>query len=151
MRRILHLVFLMLTGLVLWGQPTRTISDGDLVANQTYNWSKDTTYLLDGYVFLESGGVLNIEAGTVIKGINQPSSDDIASALIITRGARSQRYGRSADYLHGRTGRPGQIRRTPTDKGRGGLILLGNAVIGEDGGIENIEGIPSTEGRAEWW
>ncbi|MEZ4896798.1 MAG: hypothetical protein R2806_08185 [Saprospiraceae bacterium] len=130
------------------------IKDEDLVGGQTYNWTKENTYYLDGYVFLESGGVLNIEAGTVIKGINQPSSDDIASALIITRGAQIFANGTAeapiifTAELDDLTD-PADL--TAADKGLwGGLILLGNAIIGEDGGIENIEGIPSTEGRAEY-
>jgi len=44
------------------------IRDGDLEGGQTYNWTSDNTYILDGTVFLEEGGKLNIEAGTVIKG-----------------------------------------------------------------------------------
>ena len=44
-----------------------TIGDGDLIAGETYNWTNDKEYILDGYVYLEAGGVLNIQAGTVIK------------------------------------------------------------------------------------
>ncbi|MBU6169436.1 MAG: hypothetical protein KGQ86_10380, partial [Bacteroidetes bacterium] len=46
---------------------TIKIVDSSLVAGKTYNWTKNNTYLLDGLVFLETGGVLNIEAGTVVK------------------------------------------------------------------------------------
>ena len=49
-----------------------TITDADL-KNGTYNWTADNTYILDGFVFLEAGGVLNIEAGTIIKGRENPS------------------------------------------------------------------------------
>ncbi len=45
---------------------TVNIVDSSLVGGKTYNWSKENTYVLDGLVFLEEGGVLNIEAGTVV-------------------------------------------------------------------------------------
>ena len=32
------------------------------------SWTCDNTYILDGYVFVQSGQALNIEAGTVVKG-----------------------------------------------------------------------------------
>ncbi len=65
-----------------------TIQDGDLVAGGTYNWTADNCYLLDGLVFLEEGGVLNIEPGTVIQGAASPTTGDNTSALIITRDAQ---------------------------------------------------------------
>ena len=65
-----------------------TITDDDLQGNTTYNWSNDQVYLLDGPVVLEEGGILNIEAGTVVKGLIAPSSGQGASALIIAKGAR---------------------------------------------------------------
>ncbi|MGB0138058.1 MAG: hypothetical protein ACPF83_12540, partial [Flavobacteriales bacterium] len=34
----------------------------------TTTWTCDNTYFLDGYVFVNSGQVLTIEPGTVIKG-----------------------------------------------------------------------------------
>ena len=51
----------------LFGQGQVTITDADLVGNTTYNWTKNNEYLLDGFVFVESGSTLNIEEGTVIK------------------------------------------------------------------------------------
>ncbi len=131
------------------------ITDGDLEGDETYNWTKDKVYLLDGYVFLEAGGKLNIEAGTVIKGKNQPSNGtDNASALIITRGARIYAVGTPDEPIVFTAERddvedPDDL--TKDDKGLwGGLIILGNAVVGVNGGVENVEGIPADEGRAEY-
>ena len=84
---------------------TRVVRDIDLVGGQTYNWSADTIYVLDGYVFLESGGVLNIAPGTTVQGASTPSSaNDLASALIIARGRAYQchRYRGRAHRFHRR-------------------------------------------------
>ena len=44
---------------------------------------------MDGFVYVEDGATLNIPAGTVIKGKQSPTNgSDIASALIISRGAK---------------------------------------------------------------
>ncbi|MEL7377707.1 MAG: T9SS C-terminal target domain-containing protein, partial [Bacteroidota bacterium] len=87
--RTITLLALMLLGTgSLFAQPTRTITDNDLVGNQTYNWSADTIYQLDGLVYLEEGGILNIEAGTRIEGLAVASNPDEKSSLIITRGAQ---------------------------------------------------------------
>ncbi len=135
-----------------YGQ-SRIISDS-VLDTASYLWSKDTIYFLDGFVFLEAGGELTIEAGTVIKGLNQPSNDDIASALIITKGAKINAIG-TADKPIIFTAELDDINDNSdllvSDKGLwGGLVILGDATVGQDGGIDNIEGIPSTEGRATY-
>lgn len=128
-----------------------TITDADLAGNTTYNWTKDNVYLLDGYVYLEAGGVLNIEAGTVIKGKVSGSNGDLSSALIITRDAQIFAEG-TVDEPIIFTGELDDL--TITDdltatisQQWGGLILLGNSIVGEDGGTDVIEGIPSDETR----
>ena len=147
------LLYLLVLVSIKWSiaQNTILITDADLDGGGEYVWTSDNVYLLDGFVFLESGGTLIIEPGTVIKGLNEPSTGDNASALIIARGAQINAEGTAeapiiftaelddlsdgADLLE-------------TDKGLwGGLIVLGNATIGEDGGEENIEGIPAEESR----
>ena len=50
----------------------------------TATWTCDNTYILDGYVFVNSGQALTIEEGTVVKGA--PGSGASASALIVARG-----------------------------------------------------------------
>ncbi|MDP4710598.1 MAG: T9SS C-terminal target domain-containing protein, partial [Saprospiraceae bacterium] len=146
---------LLLTAAV-YGQnkPTRVVTDADL-GTGSYLWSQDTVYLLDGYVFLETGGILNIERGTVVKGINKPTNaSDNASALIITKGAMINARGTAEEPIIF-TAELDDV-NDPTDLGAldkglwGGLILLGNATVGEDGGFDNIEGIPADEGRAQY-
>ena len=132
-----------------------TVTDGDLEGGQTYNWTKGNVYLLDGFVFLEEGGVLNIEAGTVIKGKNQPSNGvDNASALIITRGAQIFAEGTRLEPIIF-TAELDDV-NDPNDLGKqdkglwGGLIILGNGVVGINGDEGNIEGIPADETRARY-
>ena len=131
------------------GKPTVNVSDDDL-QDGTYNWTADNAYLLDGLVYLETGGVLNIEAGTVIKFMAQPTTDN-ASSLIITRGAQIFANGTAddpiiftaeADDLTGNT-------LTPEDNGQwGGLLVLGSAPAEKNGSGEiQIEGIDSSEPR----
>ncbi len=125
----------------------QTIKDGDLVGGQTYTWTNDTEYLLDGYVYLEDGGVLNIEPGTVVRAKTSGSNGDATSALIITRGAQLNAVG-TVDNPIIFTGEFDNldftIDFTATDnKTWGGIIILGNAPIGEDGGEESVEGITS--------
>jgi hypothetical protein len=123
---------------------TEVITDADLQGGQTYNWTSGTTYILDGYVFLEAGGVLNIEAGTRIEAMGSPSNNvDGTSALIITRGAQINANGTAqAPVIFTAEGEDGSFDAIDDRGSWGGLIILGNATIGEDGGEENIEGIP---------
>ncbi|MEM8906812.1 MAG: T9SS type A sorting domain-containing protein, partial [Bacteroidota bacterium] len=133
-------------------QQTITITDNDLQGNQSYVWTNDNVYLLDGFVYLEDGGELTIEAGTVIKGIANPSTNDLASTLIITRGAKI--------FAHGEAGSP-IIFTTElddendpddmflSDRGLwGGLIILGRADIASDVDELVVEGLPPNDARS---
>ncbi|MEM9847512.1 MAG: T9SS C-terminal target domain-containing protein, partial [Bacteroidota bacterium] len=128
------------------------IQDNDLVGGSTYNWTNDKIYLLDGFVFVEAGAVLNIEAGTIIKGRETPSTGDNASALIITRDATINAEGNGdAPIIFTAeiddTTDPDDL--TPNDRGLwGGVIILGNAVIANPTAETRIEGIPEGEPRA---
>src|SRR5512147_2312651 len=54
----------------------------------TNHWYRTNIYQLNGMVFVRSNGVLNIEAGTVIKGHNLATDSTNISALVICRGAK---------------------------------------------------------------
>ena len=132
-----------------------TINDGSLLANTTYEWSNDNVYMLDGLVYLEEGGVLNIEAGTVIRGMETPSTGDRTSALIITRGAQINATGtQEAPIIF--TAEADDLEDADDlsyidDKGQwGGLIILGNAEIATTGREVGIEGIDADEVRAQY-
>ncbi len=123
------------------------ISDTDLQAGQTYNWTNNNTYVLNGLVFLEEGGVLNIEAGTVIRGqeANLITSGDNTSGLIIAQGAQIFANGTAANPIIF-TAAADDLNDPEDflieDRGEwGGLIILGKATIARPGGTDNIEGI----------
>ena len=135
------------------GTPTTVTStdlDGDGVTDNgliTITWTKDKTYLLSGFVFINDGQTLNIEPGTIIKG--KPGQGDLASALIIARGGKIMAMGTSiepiimtyeADPLDGSV--------DASVRGQwGGLIVLGKAVLNSAPGETSVEGIPTTETR----
>jgi hypothetical protein len=134
--------------------PVVVVKDGDINAGDNVTWTANNIYLLDGYVFVENGGVLNIQPGTVIKGKASPSTGDKSSALIITRGATINAIGTACEPIiftaeFDDTNDPADL--GASDRGLwGGLVILGNAVVGVNGGEFNVEGIPSTEGRATY-
>jgi len=149
----LHLLSLV-TLAVAWNATAAdvTITDADVGANNT--WYKTNTYILDGFVFVETNEVLTIEAGTVIKG--QPGSGADASALIVARGGQIFANGTAAEPIiftaeADDVADPGDF--GPTDRGLwGGLIILGDATINSPVAsgtpiFDNIEGIPVTESR----
>jgi len=148
---LLILLTMVCTG--LQAQMTINIKDGDLVGGTTYNWTANNTYVIDGYVYLEEGGVLNIEPGTVIKAKTVSTVGDATSALIIARGAQIFAEG-TADNPIIFTAELDNLDITndftATDnKLWGGLIILGRATVGEDApaggtfGEDAIEGITS--------
>jgi hypothetical protein len=133
---------------------TVVVVNDDTVGADTIWWTNNNEYHLDGYVFLEAGGVLNIQEGTVIKGLASPSTGDKTSALIITRGGKINALGTQCEPIiftaeFDDVNDPNDL--TSGDKGLwGGLIILGNGIVGVNGGTFNVEGIPSTEGRATY-
>lgn len=149
--------YTLISGLILAGglsaQTTVNINDNSLQGNQTYNWTKNNVYLIDGLTFLEEGGILNIEAGTVIK-FTQPVAGS-TSALVIARGAKIMAMG-TADEPIIFTSELDDV-NDATDLGPddvqlwAGLVILGKATTEKNGAYEvNVEGIPSTEPRGKY-
>lgn len=149
----LFLHLFLLASVSVFGQSVITVKDDDLQTG-TYVWTKNNIYLLDGYVFLESGGVLQIEAGTVIKGKAAPTTGDNASALIIAEGAKIFAEGTAENPIIF-TSELDDV-HNPADLGYsdrglwGGVIILGRGILGNSSPRANIEGIPSTEVRAQF-
>ncbi|MEP6662326.1 MAG: T9SS C-terminal target domain-containing protein, partial [Verrucomicrobiota bacterium] len=76
----------LLTALAIQNANASTVNiSGSLTG--TNNWLSTNTYLLTGPVYVLSNAVLNIEAGTVIKGQTNATAANI-SFLAITRGAK---------------------------------------------------------------
>jgi hypothetical protein len=133
------------------GQTVVPITDASLNGDAT--WTNDNVYMLDGFVFLEQG-TLTIEAGTVIKGLKNPTTGDNASALIVTKNAKINAVG-TADMPIIFTAEADDVNDPTdldeTDRGEwGGVILLGDAVLGFNTETSQIEGIPTDEPRANF-
>lgn len=123
-----------------------TITDADIqAAGNTINWTKNNTYVLDGFVFISEGQTLNIEAGTIIQG--EPGEGTEASALVIARGGKIEAHGTAAEPIiftfKGDNGGTAPSVRAQW----GGLIILGKATLNSSPGETAIEGIPTTEPR----
>jgi hypothetical protein len=129
-------------------RPLVTVTDAGQGTGTT-TWTCDNTYLLNGYVFVNSGQVLTIEPGTVIKGAAGSGAD--ASALIVAAGGQMDAEGNAncpiimtyeADPLDGSV--------SYDTRGQwGGLIMLGNAST-NFGGVAQVEGIPADNDRASY-
>ncbi len=154
MSKLLNVFMLLVTFMgVSIAQTVVTVADADLEAGGTYNWTNDKVYHLDGFVFLEAGGTLNIEAGTVIKGLEIPSSNDLASTLIIAKGATINAVGTKEEpiiFTAEIDDETDPSDMAVDDRGLwGGLIILGNATITNDGQVEEaVEGLPADDPRS---
>ncbi|MEO1215949.1 MAG: T9SS C-terminal target domain-containing protein, partial [Bacteroidota bacterium] len=143
---------LLLLGLVgfAFGQtnPTKTIM-GTAAGTGTTTWSSDTTYILDGFVFVNSGDTLTIEPGTIIKGL--PGQGANASAFIVARGGYLDAQGQRANpiiFTASSDDTDNPIDVAPNQTGLwGGVIVLGNATTNTVPPEQAIEGIPTTEPR----
>ena len=135
-------------------EPTKPTKDVYASADGTgtVTWSSDTTYILRGFIFVNDGQTLTIEAGTLVKG--QPGQGAGASALIVARGAKIMAVGTEsapiimtglADDLNG---------SVPDDANQlwGGLIILGKATTNNiaENNDKSIEGIPESEERGHY-
>lgn len=74
-------------GLAITAQAGTNVVSGPLPAG-TNSWYRTNEYHLHGAVFVRSNSVLNIEAGTVIKGRNLGSFGTNVAALYVCRGAK---------------------------------------------------------------
>ncbi len=115
-----------------------TLSDGTIqvegTTNQSVTWDSSKTYLVKGFIYVDQGGVLNIQPGTVIKG-------DKASkgSLIVKRGGKINAIGTAAFPIVF-TSSQAIGTRNPGDWG--GIIICGNAPINLPGSEGQIEGGP---------
>ena len=115
----------------------------------TTTWTCANTYVLDGYVFVQAGQALTIEAGTVVKGAAGSGVD--AAALIVSRDGQILAEG-TADCPIVMTyeGDPLDGSISYDTRGQwGGLIVLGNATT-NFGGVAQVEGIPSDNDQASY-
>ena len=152
MKRQLLLIMATFLSVPIFAQTV--ITDASINAGETLTLSEDNEYVLDGLVYVEEGATLNIPAGTIIRGRTVPTNGDLTSALIISRGAKIFATGR-ADAPIIFTTEFDDLNVTDDltavdNETWGGVLILGNSIIGEDGGNDVIEGLPSTETRINY-
>ncbi|GAB3369536.1 hypothetical protein NCG89_08680 [Spongiibacter taiwanensis] len=115
-----------------------TSSNVESVAGPLYgkhHWTADRIWQLDGVVYVEAGGLLTIDAGTVVQGA-------AGSALVVTRDARIEARGNArAPVVFTSANAPGE--RHAGDWG--GLVLLGAAPVNNR--YAQIEGVPADDSR----
>ena len=104
--------------------------DQPIAANTT--WTADKKYLIKGFVEVESGYTLTIEAGTKIFGDKATKG-----TLIINRGAKILAVGTSSSPIIF-TSNVAAGSRAPGDWG--GLVICGRAPVNLPGGIGVVEG-----------
>ena len=114
--------------------PTPIVVSGSITANTT--WTNNNIYLLQGFVFVESGATLTIQPGTIIKG-DQASK----GTLTIKQGARIDARGTAAQPIVFTSNQPAGSRARGD---WGGVIIAGRAT-------QNIPGtaaqaLPKIEG-----
>lgn len=109
----------------LTANPTVTLS-GSIAANRTL--TPDTNYVLRGFVYVNSGATLTINAGTKIVG----DTTALGSALFVLRGARIVANGTEAAPVVF-TSQRSAGNRSPGDWG--GLIIVGNGRANRTGNI----------------
>ncbi len=103
----------------------------NISGNET--WVRTNTYVLNSKIYVLSNAVLNIEAGTVIKG--KPGGTNDATALFITQGAKIFAHGTPENPIIF-TAEADDV-NDPEDLGIyqrglwGGVVVLGNATISQ--------------------
>jgi len=129
---------------------TQTVGGGGIYfIDDSQTWTNDRIWIMNGKVVVRNGGTLTIQEGTIIKAEDGQGTD--ATALVIAKGGTLTANGTAespivftdkADQLsYSNTDRISP-NRVATDTGKwGGVIILGQATVGEDGGEDDIEGI----------
>lgn len=124
------------------------VTDADMqAAGSEVNWTSDNVYILDGFVFVNDGQTLNIEAGTVIKG--KPGQEENASALIIAKGGKIMASGTTDNPIIF-TAEADDLNGSVADRATGlwgGVIVLGKGATNNSTAEKAIEGIPTSEPR----
>ena len=129
---------------------TETVGGGGIYfIDDPQTWTNDRIWIMNGKVVVRDGGTLTIEAGTIIKAEDGQGVD--ATALVIAKGGNIVADGTAespivftdkADELSYSNEDRISPNRVSTDTGKwGGVIILGQATVGEDGGEDTIEGI----------
>ncbi|MEZ5014210.1 MAG: hypothetical protein R2794_07955 [Chitinophagales bacterium] len=114
---------------------------GEITTNTT--WTNNNIYLLNGFVYVEDGATLTIQAGTLIKG------DKLSKGtLIITKTGTIIAQGTACEPIVFTSNQPAGSRNYGD---WGGVIILGEAPINVPGGDAVIEGgVDTPEGDGHY-
>jgi len=152
-QQVILLLFLMSLPLSsVFAQQEITITNDD-VTGDTF-WSSDNEYLMDGVVYVEDGETLTIEAGTVIRSKEIPTTGDQNTALVVAQGGKIFAEGTAENPIIFTAetdiiGDPADL--GPTDRGLwGGVVILGRSTINVGGGTNAIEGLPPSDPRNQY-
>ena len=128
--------------------PTDTVFVTGTTGDGTTVWSNTSVYVLDGYVRVDNGDTLIIEAGTVVLAETGSGSD--ASALIVERDGYIDARGTAADpiifsSIDDDVNDPNDLLDKEAIGLWGGIIVCGDATTNTaNNGSEQVEGIPAT-------
>ncbi|MDX2062868.1 MAG: T9SS type A sorting domain-containing protein [Bacteroidia bacterium] len=152
------------TGTVTWTPtlniPAQTVDADGVAGGPTVNVpatsNVTTRWVLDGFVYVNSGNTLTIQPGSVVWGETSGSGSN-ASVLIVTRGARIVADGTAVNPII-MTRRGDDVsnnnealdRSTNPANGWAGLVILGNAPTNLGTGQRLIEGAPTDQTRATY-
>lgn len=134
------------------GKPTMDLFDADINTGDVVTLDSNHVWILKDGVFVDSGAVLNIEPGTIIKGEGGTGED--SKYLCVARGGQIFANG-TEDKPIIFTGSTDNV-DDPYDIAYGtnglwgGVIILGRSFCNTPTGVEQIEGIPTTEPRGEY-
>jgi hypothetical protein len=115
----------------LFAQAPVKVITGNIIGNVT--WYLDTVYLLQGKCYVKNGSVLNINAGTIIKG----DASIPGSVLIVTRGAKINAIGTQWQPIVFTSSAPAGSRASGQ---WGGLVIAGRGRINAPGAQALFEG-----------
>ena len=118
--------------------------------DESLTLTNDVYWVLDSRVFVDAG-TLTIDAGTIVMGME--GSGVNASSLVVTVNGSINAVGTASEPIiftsvldNIALGATAGTNLTVDNRGLwGGLVILGSASIGEDGGSDQIEGIPASE------
>ncbi len=136
------------------GKPRVQVTDASITAGQRVTWTAGNVYVLNGFVYVEDGAELTIEAGTVVKA--REGTGTAATALVIARGAKLFANGSATNPIVFTSARDsvavpdistvnGGMDRVDYREDRslwGGIVLLGKA-SNNIGANVLVEGLPN--------
>lgn len=118
------LVAALISGSVAFAQRPVSVVTGNITSDRTF--SSDTTYQLNGFVYVKSNATLTIEAGTIVQGYIDGQGTNTKGTLIITRDGYINAIGNECAPIVFTSAKAPGLRGAGD---WGGVIILGEATI----------------------